>query len=171
MDILPNSDVDNIDLVINDDKNQQTSNLVEEEYTNHSEALLKHWLEEARKNKTAHNLKGRKFKRKHELFGLPSVLLPIVYSPIAGLLADEPGVNIASVCVLIVTGILSGVYTFFDFGRKAERHFRYEALYSDLATTILVELSKSRPIRIRADRFIEMMQSKVDNLGANAPLL
>jgi len=161
---------DDLELIINKDTQTETV-LVEEEYTDHSEALLKKWLNEAKENSKAHNIKGRSFKKKHEWFGLPATLLPIVYSPIAGLLAGQPGTEIASVAVLVLTGILSGVYTFFDFGRKSQKHFDYEARYSDLYTTIVVELSKKRELRIKVDRFVEMIQSKIDNLGANAPLL
>ena len=170
-DILGNNErPSDIELVIDDD-NLRNINLVEEQYTEHSEALLKHWLKQAKDNSKAHNAKGRSFKKKHEWFGLPATLLPIIYSPIAGLLADEEGVEVASVAVLIATGILSGVHTFFDFGRKSQKHFEYEARYSDLYTTIIVELSKKRELRIKVDRFVEMIQSKIDTLGANAPLL
>lgn len=169
LEIIMNKDNTNQDNTNKDNTNKTV--LVEEEYTEHSEALLTQWLKEAKDNSKAHNIKGRSFKKKHEWFGLPATLLPIVYSPIAGLLAGEPGTEIASVVVLVITGILSGIHTFFDFGRKSQKHFEYEARYSDLYTTIIVELSKKRELRIKVDRFVEMIQSKIDNLGANAPLL
>jgi uncharacterized membrane protein len=143
----------------------------EEEYTDQSEDLLKQWLQQSKDKSQQHNIKGKHYKKKHELFGLPATLLPIIYSPISGLLSQTPGIEIANVTVLILSGVMTGVYAFFDFGRKAELHFRYEALYSDLTTTILVELTKKREIRIRADRFIEMIQSKIDGFSSNEPLL
>ncbi len=144
---------------------------IEEEYTDENENLLNLWLETAREKSEAHNIMGRRFKLKHEVVGLPAYVLPIAYSPLSGLFADEENIKYANVFVLVTSGLLSSVYTFFDFGRKSQRHFDYEARYSDLVTTIMVEMSKRREIRIRADRFIEMIQSKIDNLGANAPLL
>ena len=144
---------------------------VEEEYTEHSEALLKHWLEETKTKSEAHNKKGKENKKKHEWTALPATIIPIIYSPISGLLAKENGIEIANVTVLIFTGILSGVHSFFDFSKKAERHFRYEALYADLGTNILVELSKKRELRIRADRFIEQIQARIDQYNSAAPLL
>jgi len=145
--------------------------VVEEEYTDQSEDLLKQWLQQSKDKSHQHNIKGKQYKKKHEMFGLPATLLPIIYSPISGLLSQQPGIEIANVTVLILSGVLTGVYAFFDFGRKAEQHFRYEALYSDLTTTIIVELTKKREIRIRADRFIEMIQSKIDGFASTEPLL
>lgn len=164
--------LDDIKLTMDtDNQNVEATGIVEEKYTLHNEALLKHWLKLARKNAEAHNKKGKSFKRRHELFGLPSTLLPLIFTPISGVLSDVEGMQYANVAVIATTGILNGVHNFFDYARKSQRHFDYEAKYADLATTIMVELSKDRNIRIRADRFIEMVQSKVDNLGANAPLL
>lgn len=169
--ILPQKEKNESELIINDKNFKNSKNVVEEEYTEHSEALLKFWLKQAEKARDLHNKKGKSFKFKHEVTALPASLLPIMYSPISGLLSDEDGIEIANVIVLISTGLLSGIHSFFDYGRKSQKHFEYEAKYGDLATTILVELSKKRDIRIRADRFIEMVQSKIDNFAANAPLL
>lgn len=163
--------LDDIALTIDSDDNGDSRCVIEEKYTIHNENLLKHWLKVARDNSAAHNAKGKQLKRRHEYFGLPSVLLPVIFTPISATLANVEGMQYANVAVLATTGILSGVHTFFDYARKSQRHFEYEAKYADLVTTIMVELSKKRDIRIRADRFIEMVQSKIDNLGANAPLL
>lgn len=173
MNTLPTEEgpLEDIELVIDNDMAIDTHCVIEEKYTIHNEALLKHWLKVARDNSTAHNKKGKSFKKKHEYVGLPAVLLPVVFTPISGVLANVDGMQYANVAVIATTGILNGVYTFFNFSKKSQKHFEYEAKYSDLATTIMVELSKKRDIRIRADRFIEMIQSKIDNLGANAPLL
>jgi hypothetical protein len=163
--------LDDIQLAIDSGEESQERCVVEEKYTIHNESLLKHWLKTSRENSSLHNLKGKSFKKKHEWVALPSILLPIVFTPIAGVLVNVEGMQYANVAVLGVTGILVGVHNFFDYARKSQKHFEYEAKYADLVTTIMVELSKTRDIRIRADRFIEMVQSKVDSLGANAPLL
>lgn len=146
-------------------------NIIEEIYTEENEKLLRAWLKIANEKNKAHKLKGRHHKKMHECFGLPSVLLPIIFTPISGLWSEENWMRYANVVVLATTGILSGVHAFFDYARKSQLHFQYDALYADLSTTIMVELAKERSIRIRADRFIEMIQSKIDNLGANEPLL
>lgn len=173
MDTVPHMQnaLDEINIAINDKPEDNPQPLVEEKYTSHNEGLLKHWLKIARENSTAHNKKGKKLKWRHELFGLPTILLPLMFTPISGILADEEGMQYANVAVIATTGILSGVHNFFDYARKSQKHFEYEAKYADLATTIMVELSKERSLRIRADRFIEMVQSKIDNMGASAPLL
>lgn len=160
-----------IDIITENNEPEHNYNVIEESYTDKSESLLKYWLKTAEAKRDAHNIKGKSFKFKHEITALPAALLPIIYSPISGLLDDSQGVKVANVSVLITTGILSGVHSFFDFGRKSQKHFEYEAKYSDLVTTILVELSKKREIRIRCDRFLEMIQAKIDNYGANEPLL
>lgn len=162
-----------LDIIVNNEKHDTygSTTRIEESYTNENEELLKKWYDDARISSVAHNKKGRAYKYKHEIFGLPASLIPIMYSPIAGLYSEKNGVDVATAFVLVTTGVLNGVYTFFNFGTKMQRHFEYEAKYADLSTTILVELSKERELRIPADRFIEMVQSKIDNFGANAPLL
>lgn len=171
MDPTPQSSSPLEDIVIDSNPNSVPQVLVEEKYTPHNESLLKYWLQEARRSSAAHNAKGKRLKFRHELFGLPAILLPLIFATISGVLSDKPGIEYANVSVLALTGILSGVNRFFDYGPKSQRHFEYEAKYADLVTTVMVELSKERNLRIRADRFVEMVQSKVDNLGANAPLL
>lgn len=142
-----------------------------EPYTDKSEALLEEWLETSAVNAEAHYKKGKYFKWMHEVFGLPATLLPILFTPISGSLSDRPGIQYANLGVLALTGVLSGIHNFFDYARKSQRHFEYEAKYADLYTTIQVELTKERELRIRADRFVEMVQSDIDHLRASAPLL
>jgi hypothetical protein len=169
MDILPK---DGIEIIVeNNNNDSQNTNLIAEEYTQQSETLLKYWMKEAKELSNKHNIKGKNFKWKHELVGIPAMIIPIIASPISGLLADEPGIEIFNVVALISSGVLSGIYSFFNFSRKSELHFRYEANYQDLYTTILVELSKKRELRYKADRFIEQIQSKIDGYATNAPLL
>lgn len=143
----------------------------EEPYTQKNEALLKEWMDEARSLSSKHNEKGRYYKYWHERIGFPATLLPVVYSPISGLLSNEPNIEIANVAVLITTGVLTGIHTFFDLGRKSQLHFDYENRYMDVCTTIRVELEKEPRFRMRCDRFIEIIHAKMDNLGASAPLL
>ena len=147
------------------------SGLIEETYTDSNEKLLKFWLKISKENSAAHYKKGKHFKSLHEYFALPATIVPIIYSPISGLLADRDGIQYANVAILALTGILSGTHAFFDFGRKSQKHFQFEAQYADVTSTILVELTKERRLRIKADRFIEMIQAKIDSLGASAPVL
>jgi hypothetical protein len=150
---------------------QTTYNVVEEEYTVYNETLLIQWLQIARTKSTAHNVGGKYFKFLHEFVGLPATILPIIYSPLSGVLADREGIQYANISILMITGLLSGIHTFFDFVRKSEKHFQYEGKYADLATTIMVELAKKREFRIRADRFVEMIQGQIDSFKSNEPLL
>lgn len=168
---VPKSDLDDIRLTFNSSTGVQQMAIVEELYTEHNENLLKYWLSLAREKTKAHNIKGKIFKRRHEVVGLPATLLPLIFTPISGVMANVDGIQYANVAVLALTGILSGIHNFWDLARRSQKHFEYEAKYADVVTTIMVELSKERSIRIRADRFIEMMQSKIDGLGANEPLL
>ena len=147
------------------------NDVVEETYTDFTENLLKNWLVLSKEKTIAHNIKGKRLKKLHEYVGLPAILLPVAFTPVSGLFSEEEWMRYANVIVLAVTGILSGTHAFFDYSRKSQLHFQYEAQYADVSSTIMVELTKERSIRIRADRFIEMIQSKIDNLGANEPLL
>jgi hypothetical protein len=163
--------VDVVNDIVNGGDKGSMRTIYEEKWTDENEKLMKYWLKQCTTSSVAHNKKGRSFKFKYEIFGLPSSIVPLMYSPFAGLYSGNEGIEVANVVVLVFTGLLSGVNTFFNFGEKKQQHFEYEAKYSDVATTILVELAKERDFRIRADRFIEMIQAKIDNYSANAPLL
>jgi hypothetical protein len=159
------------DIIVNNTDDYPHLYIPEEEYTIYNETLLIQWLKIARIRSTQHNVMGKKFKIYHEIFGLPAIILPIAYSPLSALLSFNSNIVYANVSILILTGVLSGIHGFFDFTRKSEKYFQYEAYYADLSTTIMVELSKRRDNRIRADRFVEMVQSKIDCYKSNEPLL
>jgi len=140
-----------------------------EEYTDQNEKTLREILEDAIKNKEAHYKTAKKKKFYHRVFGFPAIALPLIYSPLSAFFRETPGVDIATVIILILSGLFSATHQFFDFSKKSQQHFHYEGLYSDLATDIKVELSISRRRRIPAIRFLTKIEGKYDHLVKTAP--
>jgi len=140
-----------------------------EPYTEKNEKLLREYLDHSRVQSAKHYKKAKKLKLYHRVFGLPSMLIPLIYSPIAAFFKGEDGIDVATVCVLVTTAIFSGTTQFFNFSEKSQKHFEFEAKYADLITTINGELLKQRNYRIPASRFIAKVHSDFDHYGATAP--
>jgi hypothetical protein len=150
---------------------QMNGTKMEEPYSEQSEKLLKHWWETADQEKNKHYRKGKRCLFLHRCFAFPSVAIPAIYAPISGLFREENGIQIANAVIFALVALLSSVYTFWDFGTKSNKHFEYEAKYADICSTINVELVKQPKYRIPADRFVEMIQGKIDAYKAHAPLI
>lgn len=71
----------------------------------------------------------------------------------------------------MVIGILSGINTFFNYGKKENLHNQYQGLYDELACFIQHELVKPKKYRIACDVFLEKINNKMSNLNNHAPII
>lgn len=139
-------------------------------YSVNTENLLNDWIKEAQELSLKHDEKGKYFKFKHEIIGLPPILIPLIYGPLS-MIFNFPEKNYIDASVLIVTGLFNGVYKFFDFSKKSELHLRFSAKYEDLISSIKVELSKEPEDRIPADKFLYLIEERLDNLKEYQPVI
>ena len=115
-----------------------------------------------------HNQARSRAKCKYTIFGLPSMLIPLITGGIGAYLpADYDWVRSAA---LIVTAVNSGVLQFFNFGQKQTKHNESSGRYSELADTIKMELSKPQSFRVSCDVFMERVFVKMQNINATAPV-
>jgi len=162
----------NIGLIIEEEDRENTpsslDNLSREEqlWTSRSENLLKEWVRHMEKSVTYHNKKALKNRFLYRLFGIPSMLIPLILSGFTGILdVDNLGISLC----LMTSGVLSGISNFMNFGKTMAVNFEFEANYKTLCTDIEVCLSKPKKNRIACDLYIEMIRSRYNNLNQNAP--
>ncbi len=70
---------------------------------------------------------------------------------------------------LVVTGALTSVNQFFNYGKKAQKHSEYANLYSSLSNTVARELSIPKAHRQACDVFMERITARFEAIQVAAP--
>lgn len=127
--------------------------------------LLKNWKLDIRKEHIKHENSKMKYTRLISYFNLPASLIPIALS----ILIDEIGDNVTTSIFMLISGILFGISSFFDFGGKREQHSQASEKYSELFLMIELELSKPREFRVQADVYLERVYNLLIKYNADSP--
>ena len=135
--------------------------------SNNSDLLLK-WSIQCEKSSKAHGKKAKTFKILYSWFGLPPILIPIALGVLQSYLREY---EIVVSLLMVLTGSLSGVSTFFDFSRKRSLHLESENDYNELFLKIESILAIPRRNRNAADVTITEMLFRLNALNAKAPAL
>lgn len=132
------------------------------------EELLEKWKDEMYDNSKLHRKSGKKYKKLYVIFGVPATLIPIIMSGLTVPLEDYP---LTQSLLMITTGILVGISTFFNLGKRFAQHFEYENRYGELAREIEKELKKPKRHRLACDVYMERVYLKYSGLNARAPVV
>jgi hypothetical protein len=119
------------------------------------ERLLLKWVEDMRKRSAVHDKLGRKNKILYSVFGIPSVLIPIVIGGLTPIL--ECNTLVYSVG-MIVTGLFTATNVFFNFSKKTHQHFESQKKMFELANDIETELSKPKRFRVECSVYMERIK-------------
>jgi len=122
--------------------------------------------EEADIASKAHSVAAKKARNLYNLFGLPTVLIPVLGS-LVSTYDDVPQLVITT--LLLLTGLLSAGQNFMNFGRKSQTHYEYAARWMDISSNIQYEMAKPKQDRTAADVFIERLRNRTAALRAGEP--
>ncbi len=122
-------------------------------------------LDTASKHENARN----RCKCRYTLFGLPSMLIPLITGGIGSYITVE--YEYVRSIALIATAVNTTIVQFFNFGQKQSRHNESAGRYAELADTIKMELSKPVMFRISCDVFMERVFVKLQNINSTAPVV
>jgi hypothetical protein len=111
-----------------------------------------------------HEKAGWKARKLYQVFGLPTVIIPLAGSVAAQFLPES-----AVSGLMLASGVCAGVNAFLNYGQKAQMHFEYSARFAELASSIDFEMAKSRSDRTAADVFLERLKGKTSSLRAAEP--
>ena len=146
------------------------SNVYEEPWNEHIERYLNDTMERAQKHVTLNEQAGYEFRRRRVRWGLPGVIIPIVLSPITAMVGADASQYLASVSLLL-TGVFTGVSSFFNFEKRAGEHFMVALLYSIIVDDIKMELTKMRQFRMQADVFMVKINMLMNSAALQEPVI
>jgi hypothetical protein len=132
------------------------------------EQLLKQWCSDCKTRGAQHDAQGKRNKRKFAIFGIPSVLMPIVLGGVSGVVQYN---SLIYSLGMMSSGLFSGVNLFFNFSKKTQLHFEYSNKFNELSTEIETELCKPRRHRIACDVYLERTRMSFNYLCCQAPNL
>lgn len=122
--------------------------------------------------KKQHEQAGYYFKNRNTLWGLPAVLIPTIMAPISVLIDENTDVGIyINAGAFLLTGIITGVMSFFKYGEKMTNHFNFSSKYADVISDINLELMKSRQFRVQLDVFSTRIHMITDSLSNSEPVI
>lgn len=143
-------------------------------------AYVEEILESAESKSSAHDRCGHHFHRLDVRWGIPSVCIPVILSPLSAIANSIygprecgdmlPGEYISS-GGLLLTGLLAAYYGFFKFSARSANHFNFASKYADIASDIRTELCKPPHRRVSGDVFVTSIRGDVDNLCLNEPVI
>ena len=116
-----------------------------------------------------HTVASKSHKKKYIRYSVPAIVLPIVCGAISNLIPKD--YEYINGITLSITGILTGINTFFNHGKKTEKHNEYAGRYAELAGFIATELSKPKKFRIQLDVYLQTVTGKYNDLNNSAPML
>lgn len=156
-------------IVLNTKKKATRRMVGEEEWSTAAEKLISDWAVDCDARAKTHNEKKKMNGWLHAVFGLPSILLPVVMAAMTPIIDESPHAVAVQVGGLVCIGALGTINTFFNFKSESSRHAEFASRFSELHSDVKYQLYKSREFRVPSDEFIARVQTKFDSLVERAP--
>lgn len=116
-----------------------------------------------------HAQASKSHKKKYIRYSIPAIVLPLICGAVSNFIPTE--YEYINGITLSLTGILTGINTFFNHGKKTEKHNEFSGRYGELAGYISAELCKPKQFRVQLDVFMERCVQKKNDLDNSAPML
>ena len=130
------------------------------------EVIFYEWVKQSKKKVVYHQNKAKSCKIKNACLSIPAILIPIISSGLSGIL---PCSSMENSILMMIVGILNCVDTFFDYGRRREKHEVFSNRYFSLINEVESELSKPKKDRVACDLYLEKIKQMFNNLHLNEP--
>ena len=111
-----------------------------------------------------HEKAAWKARRLYQVFGLPTVVIPLAGSVAAQFLPET-----AVTGLMLASAVCAGVNAFLNYGQKAQAHFEFSGRWAEMASSIDFEMAKGRADRDAADVVLERLKGKSSSLRAAEP--
>ena len=145
--------------------------MIEEPWNDQLEEYMLRFIQTAKIRSRQHERAGYYFKKLNTRWGLPLVLIPVAMSPISLMMGGSPEGEYTKAGAFLLSGLIAGVYSFFRYGEKLERHVGFAGRYTDAVTDIEAVLVKGSAFRGPADVFSTKIKMMMDNLTLTEPPL
>ena len=142
---------------------------IEMKWENRQEEFIEKIQNTCIKLSTQHSQASKSHKKKYIRYSIPAIVLPLVCGAVSNFIPTE--YEYINGITLSLTGILTGINTFFNYGKKTEKHNEFAGRYGELAGFISAELCKPKKFRVQLDVFMERCVQKKNDLDNSAPML
>lgn len=149
--------------------NEPSNELIINNWTDQVEEYITNIKNLCQTEAERHDKAGYSAKNLYNIFALPAILVPLIAAPIQGTFKDDDWTIYFSMSALVVTSILTGINSFFNYGAKMQKHFNFSGRYGDIVTDIEESLTKPRSNRVSSEVFIRTQKMKFDSLNLTAP--
>ena len=105
--------------------------------------------------------------KKHIIYGLPQIIIPIVMTFVSQIIEDEDDLRLASGIGFLTNGVCTCLHTFFNFNIISQKHERASFKYNDLVSYIDINLLKEN--RIRSTMLLDHIATEMKNLECYSP--
>ena len=116
------------------------------------ERIIQKWAKDCKRRSIYHTVKAKQTKLKYSIFGVPTILIPIVLGGVSSVI---PCHSIIYSVGMMLSGLLSATSMFFNYGKKTEEHFNYGNKFFELSNEIDSELCKPKRHRIDCSVYME----------------
>jgi hypothetical protein len=137
-------------------------------WTSRNQDLLQKWAKECKCSSQLHRTKAKRYKKLYAAFGLPAVIIPTSLGVIQPYIQDYP---LATSIAMVVSGVISGTGTFFDFSKKRMEHDKADNDYNELFLVIESILAKPKRNRQACDVVMCETLFKFNHINSQSPSL
>jgi len=130
------------------------------------EKIFQEWIKQSKEKVDFHKKKEKLCKMKNIILSVPCIVIPIISSGLSGIL---PCNSLENSILMMIVGILSCCNTFFNYGKKQEKHGIFSNRYFSLITEVESELSKPKRDRIACDVYLEKIKQMYNTLHLTEP--
>ena len=145
---------------------------IEESWNSEHEGYMRSIIDTCSKKIKQHDRAGYHFKKLHDRWALPAMIVPICMTAVSSLISTEvPETKYVNAIAFALSGILNAIVGFYQYNEKKANNFNDSAKYNDVIIEIESELEKGRPYRTQYDVFSTKVKMIVSNLCRNESLL
>lgn len=136
-------------------------------WTDELEAYVKDILDKSKEASDFHKKKGLKCKRLRHIWGLPSVIIPIVVTAIENSNYENKILISSSLAIATISAAIDHL---FNFGKRSETHFQAMSKFDNLVTDCEEVLSMQRDYRRNPTTIITQIKMMYDSINEHAPV-
>lgn len=168
MDLENQNLINHIKIEVPDDSSEDISRS-EEKWSNNNEDFIRQLQKDCKQKANLFDKASHITKKRYNQFSIPTIITPIVMSVVSPYLSENyQYINAVS---LAFVGVLNGVQSFYNYGKKSSLFNEYSGKYMDLVNSIDIELSKGKKYRVALDVYLERISSHKSSLDNSSPFL
>jgi len=151
----------------------------EEPWGTRIEKYLREAVKLCDEKENQHEEAGYHFKNRKSRWGLPTIIVPALFAPITLMVGWGRGDTCSNITTadyvsafgFMITAFFTGVYEFYNYGVKYQKHFNHAYIFGSISSKINAEMIRGRKFRLPADVFMVEINMEIDNAMRNEPIL